>query len=533
MKKCSKCGKENIDEARFCTWCRAELPVTVEKKKNDTGRILAIVILIVAICACLVGVFMLFKDENSGNNQGENIAQKEGSSQADNDIPAEKKISGVYLAPFMNEEGKWGYINTDGEVVIECKYDLAYEFDEEGYAVVGMETDSDASEYYTICGLINAKGEEIIPLDYNYINSSIDSFCDSYGYRTITRLPYPLDYDDQYTGVIDKNGNIMISPVYSNISNIGDSGYYVACDAETGLCGIIDEDYKWICDPVYSNIYKVWDSLTGNLAKMNAEYLLIADYNLGGEQENLILNTYGEIIVAMENYDIHSELGMTRLVVSNNEGYYGAIDLSGNFQIPCQYDQLGDFSYDDETYAMKEDAVFVVDIYGNERFLTNADDCWQIDSNLYEVEINENWSVIDSNGEYLFSETYDNHEANEKYIAGSNEENKNGILMLKSGEVVSTEYQKYMLSYKVPDIVKIYDGANYGMLGSNGELIVSCSYDSCEISEDGVYITADRQRDEYGNYTECTLFDSNGNEIRTFDTGIYNVGTFQKILNAA
>ena len=38
---------------------------------------------------------------------------------------------------------------------------------------------------------------------------------------------------------------------------------------------------------------------------------------------------------------------------------------------------------------------------------------------------------------------------------------------------------------------------------------------------------------EYGNYTECTLFDSNGNEIRTFDTGIYNVGTFQKILNAA
>ena len=29
------------------------------------------------------------------------------------------------------------------------------------------------------------------------------------------------------------------------------------------------------------------------------------------------------------------------------------------------------------------------------------------------------------------------------------------------------------------------------------------------------------------------LFDSNGNEIRTFDTGIYNVGTFQKILNAA
>ena len=533
MKKCPKCGKENIDEARFCTWCRAELPVILEKKKNNPGRIIAIVILIAAICACLVGVFMLFKNENSGSDHGEEIAQKEGSSQADNGIPAEKKSSGVYVAPFMNNEGKWGYINTDGDVVIECKYDSAFEFDQDGYAVVGMQTDSDASEYYTIYGLVNTEGEEIIPLDYSYINSSIGSTCDNYGYRTITRLPYPFDYEEQYSGVMDKNGNIMMSPEYSNISNIGDSGYYVACEAETGMYGIIDENYEWICESEYSGIYKVWNGSTDNLVKVNEEYLLIAVYDFQEGHGAEIINEYGGTIVPMEYYDINAQCGMNRLIVENSEGYYGAIDLNGNLEIACQYDELGDFSYDEETYAMKDGAVFAVYIYGNERFLTNADDCWQIDSNLYEVGINENWSVIDSNGEYLFSETYDNHEVNEKYIAGSNEENKNGILMLKSGEVVSTEYQKYMLSYKVPDIVKIYDGANYGMLGSNGELIVSCSYDSCEISEDGVYITADRQRDEYGNYTECTLFDSNGNEIRTFDTGIYNVGTFQKILNAA
>lgn len=476
---------------------------------------------------------MLFKDKNSGNDQGEAIAQKEENKQVDKDISAEKKSSDVYVAPFMNNEGKWGYINTDGDVVIECKYDSAFEFDRDGYAVVGMQTDSDASEYYTIYGLINTKGEEIIPLDYSYINSSIGSTCDNYGYRTITRLPYPFDYEEQYSGVMDKNGNIMMSPEYSNISNIGDSGYYVACEAETGMYGIIDENYEWICESEYSGIYKVWNGSTDNLVKVNEEYLLIAVYDFQEGHGAEIINEYGGTIVPMEYYDINAQCGMNRLIVENSEGYYGAIDLNGNLEIACQYDELGDFSYDEETYAMKDGAVFAVDIYGNERFLTNADDCWQIDSNLYEVGINENWSVIDSNGEYLFSETYDNHEVNEKYIAGSNEENKNGILMLKSGEVVSTEYQKYMLSYKVPDIVKIYDGANYGMLGSNGELIVSCSYDSCEISEDGVYITADRQRDEYGNYTECTLFDSNGNEIRTFDTGIYNVGTFQKILNAA
>ena len=108
MKKCPKCGKENIDEARFCTWCRAELPVILEKKKNNPGRIIAIVILIAAICACLVGVFMLFKDKNSGNDQGEAIAQKEENKQVDKDISAEKKSSDVYVAPFMNMKESGG-----------------------------------------------------------------------------------------------------------------------------------------------------------------------------------------------------------------------------------------------------------------------------------------------------------------------------------------------------------------------------------------------------------------------------------------
>lgn len=29
MKKCPRCGKENIDEARFCIWCREELIQTL------------------------------------------------------------------------------------------------------------------------------------------------------------------------------------------------------------------------------------------------------------------------------------------------------------------------------------------------------------------------------------------------------------------------------------------------------------------------------------------------------------------------
>ena len=541
MKKCPNCGKENIDEAKFCTWCRYGFPVTVENKTNNKGKKIALGILVIAICACVGGVYMLLENGKNENSQKQKIAQNSESVQQDKssqeDESAEtdeaaESISGEYLAPFMNSDSKWGYINQDGEVVIECKYDSASGFDKDGYAVVGMETDSDASEYYTIYGLINSKGEEIISPDYSYINDSIANTCDNYGYRTISRLPYPFYYEEEYWGVIDNNGNIMISPEYSRISNIGDSGYYIASDAETGMYGIIDEDYEWVCEPEYSWIINTWEKSTENVAKVDGEYALIAKYDFQEGHGAKIINEYGGTIVPMDYYDIEWVVGNNRIIVENDEGYYGAIDMHGEVQIPCQYDEIGSFSYGDETYAIREGEVFLVDIYGNERFLTNADSCYQLDSNLYEISSDEKSNIINSSGEYLLPENYEGIMINESCIAGNTEGEGKGILLLRSGEVLSREYDQYMLFSMIPEIT-VYNEENCGVIDSYGNVIVPCEYDACYVCKDSPYITANKQEEEYGDYTECTLFDINGNVIKEFDAGIYNVGAFQKVSDAA
>lgn len=541
MKKCPNCGKENIDEAKFCTWCRNEFPVTIENKTNNKGKKIALGILVIAICACLGGVYMLLENGKNENSQKQKIAQNSESVQQDKssqeDESAEtdeaaESISGEYLAPFMNSDSKWGYINQDGEVVIECKYDSASGFDKDGYAVVGMETDSDASEYYTIYGLINSKGEEIISPDYSYINDSIANTCDNYGYRTISRLPYPFYYEEEYWGVIDNNGNIMISPEYSRISNIGDSGYYIASDAETGMYGIIDEDYEWVCEPEYSWIINTWEKSTENVAKVDGEYALIAKYDFQEGHGAKIINEYGDTIVPMDYYDIEWVVGNNRIIVENDEGYYGAIDMHGEVQIPCQYDEIGSFSYGDETYAIREGEVFLVDIYGNERFLTNADSCYQLDSNLYEISSDEKSNIINSSGEYLLPENYEGIMINESCIAGNTEGEGKGILLSRSGEVLSREYDQYMLFSMIPEIT-VYNEENCGVIDSYGNVIVPCEYDACYVCKDSPYITANKQEEEYGDYTECTLFDINGNVIKEFDAGIYNVGAFQKVSDAA
>lgn len=542
MKKCPNCGKENIDEAKFCTWCRYGFPVTVENKTNNKGKKIALGILVIAICACLGGVYMLLESGKNTNTQKQEIAQNTENPQKNESVQedesaetgeaTEETISGEYLAPFMNSDSKWGYINQDGEVVIECKYDEARGFDKDGYAIVGMETDSDASEYYTIYGLINTKGEEIIPLDYSCINCSIGAISDNYGYRALSRLPYPFDYDNEYSGVMDKNGNIMMSPEYREIDNIGDSGYYIACDAETGMYGIIDEDYEWVCEPEYSWIINTWEKSTENVAKVDGEYALIAKYDFQEGHGAKIINEYGDTIVPMDYYDIEWVVGNDRTIVENDEGYYGVIDLHGEVQIPCQYDEIGSFSYGDETYAIRDGEVFLVDIYGNERFLTNADSCYQVDSNLYKISSNEKSNIVNSSGEYLLPENYEGIMINESCIAGNTEGEGKGILLSRSGEVLSKEYDQYMLFSMIPEIT-VYNEENCGVIDSYGKVIVPCEYDACYVCKDSPYITANKQEEEYGDYTECTLFDINGNVIKELDTGIYNVGAFQKVSDAA
>lgn len=323
MKKCPKCGRENVDEANFCTWCRTEL--TKERKKYGKGIIIASSVVIGI--AFMVGITYkilprLFADQDgdmetifiSGNDEK------------------------LYPTKFMNDEHKWGYKNENNEIVVGCQYDEANDFDNSGYAVVGKETDSDASANYMVYGLINAEGEEIIACENNSIENSVDH----YGYRKVSRLPYPFYYDGEYWGVIDSGGSIMISKKYREICNIGNSGYYIAQEAESNMWGIINSGFEWICEPKYSWISLIYDENEDVVETVDEIYMMVAGCDFQEGHAAGIMNMYGEMVVPLEYYDIFPELKGGCLIVENQEGYYGAIDLDGNTVVSCKYIDIDD-----------------------------------------------------------------------------------------------------------------------------------------------------------------------------------------------
>ena len=68
---------------------------------------------------------------------------------------------GQNLEKFKSDDGKYGFKNSTGKVVVEAKYDNAYDF-HEGLALV---------ELNGKWGFINTEGKEVIPLKYDWAMS--------------------------------------------------------------------------------------------------------------------------------------------------------------------------------------------------------------------------------------------------------------------------------------------------------------------------------------------------------------------------
>lgn len=100
------------------------------------------------------------------------------------------------LAVVENKQGKCGYIDKTGKLIIECEYDSAWDF-EEGLAAV------EKNEKY---GYINKQGKLVV--DFQYDNAFV--FMEGLAL---------VEKEGKY-GYIDKSGNVVSDCQYDNASRI-------------------------------------------------------------------------------------------------------------------------------------------------------------------------------------------------------------------------------------------------------------------------------------------------------------------------
>ena len=163
---------------------------------------------------------------------------------------------------------KWGYLNTDGKIAIDIKYDKATQFDN-GFAMVKK-----GKNFY----VISANGEE------NKVEHP-----EVYDVKYFTEGLAPFFKKDKSHGFIGTDGKIAIPAEFANVGYF--HGGYAWAKTKDKKVGFINTKGEWVVKPRFLAAKNV--DLVSGLARIKNENGW-AYVNMQGEVLNVVTETYGD-----------------------------------------------------------------------------------------------------------------------------------------------------------------------------------------------------------------------------------------------
>ena len=297
------------------------------------------------------------------------------------------------LYPIL-ENDQWGYMNRQGETVIEAVYDRADDFCEDGFAVVGKK------EGKKICyGIIDTEGNEVVPLSYT------DIYWDNGLYRLrglegvgkegffntkngFIQMPF---YDevypnerlarvhiwDDYGFVSSENGEIVIEVdhPWTPYGAWEQEGYLFLTDGggrgeHEITCRLLDENMNEVVFP--EGLMPASFVQEGVLAVQEATPEEVWQNASAGEYLKMgLARADGKLLHAAEFDYVHP--AYNGIVCFWDNELCGHMDLAGNIIVPAKYavvcDEIGRYIfYGDYAMIEEETRYVVIDKQGNEIF---------------------------------------------------------------------------------------------------------------------------------------------------------------------
>ena len=246
-----------------------------------------------------------------------------------------------YAVVCKNE--KYGYIDKSGKEVIPCNYDAAFNFSE-GMALVIKEGKF---------GFIDAKGKEVIPCEYSYANHFSEGiavvqkgdkyqFIDKTGkvvldnsycvipskfqedFSVVGKEGEKNEYYTQYVyGIIDKNGKEIIPCIY-NTCNLFSEGLAVV--KKDDIYGFVDKKGNSTFDIQNEEVKKIVQAKIQEKEEARKEEERKAEEERKRIEEERRRGVEKEITLSCTKGDGHSIMPQDRL--SGNYGAYSASFLS-------------------------------------------------------------------------------------------------------------------------------------------------------------------------------------------------------------
>ncbi len=264
-------------------------------------------------------------------------------------------------------DGKTGYIDTLGNVVIPTIYESGIQFSE-GLAAVKLNGK---------WGYIDTAGAKSI--DFKF--SGAEHF--SKGYARVMV--------DTSWGVINNAGNWIIKPTHEMVEYMNEGFIAIEKDGKWAFFDL--KRKKYITKFIYEDLWSFHEGLA--MVKIGKNYGFI--------------NTRGKVVLD----PIYRQVRMMGFscglaCVRNQEGKWGYIDKTGKVIIEYQF---GEADWFQENKAFVQDKWgepgYFIDLTGQRIFDKTFDNVWAFKDGLCGVTVNKKHGVIDSLGNWLVEPKYD------------------------------------------------------------------------------------------------------------------------------
>ena len=429
---------------------------------NMKKKYIVMIIIVLLIIIAIAGYFIYRQIEKNGR-----------------EYEIEKIAIQNYEYFILRQDGKYGVINKNGDIVIHPEYTnviipnpqkavfICYD-ENNDTKILNQNSEQLFSEYAQIKPislkniasdlmyeknlLTYEKDEKIglINLEGKVIAEPI--------YESIQGLPYKegellVQLEGKY-GVINNKGSYLVNPEYDQITvdnytteedGYKHAGYIVSNTTENGYrYGYVDINGNVLLEPEYTEVSRII-----NIKDNDNIYLIVAQngqYGMFKNQEQIIGNEYQSISYNSESNTLTLE--KTRR--------YGMATLDGEVVIPVEFAQV------DSTGKY----IYTTDVDGNVKVYQEDGNPAEIDSNVYILETeNENYQIkIDNSQGSVYS------------------------ILNKNGEQITTQNYSYINYLYDNYFIVSVTGGKVGVINDKEEPIIEIQYDSIEKVEGTDYI---------------------------------------------